>query len=81
VLEDASAPARDVREACRKLAEARAHEALPALKRLCRPHVDESVRLEAARALVAITGETRGFEPGQGARDREAAYRAWSEEQ
>jgi HEAT repeat protein len=77
ILED---PSVDRRDACKELGRARAEEALPALKRLCRVQVEERVRLEAARALVAITGETRGFEPGQGASAREAAYRAWAEE-
>ncbi len=73
-------PSVDRRDACRELGRARAEEAVPLLKRLCRPQVEERVRLEAVRALVAITGETRGFEPGQSATAREAAYRAWSEE-
>lgn len=76
ILED---PSVDRRDACKELGRARAVDAVPALKRLCRPQVEEGVRLEAARALVAITGETRGFEPGQSATAREAAYRAWSE--
>mgnify|MGYP007097269366 CR=1 FL=1 len=42
--------------------------------------LEEALRLAAVRALVRITGEYRGFEPGQPARDREAAYRAWIEE-
>jgi hypothetical protein len=81
VLHDASAPVLYRQHACEQLAALRAEEAVPVLKRLCRPHVEEGVRLEAARALVAITGETRGFEPGQGVRAREAAYRAWAEEE
>jgi HEAT repeat protein len=67
-------------EACRELARLRATDAVPALQRLCRPRVEERVRLAAVRALVAITGETRGFEPGQSATAREAAYRAWAGE-
>jgi HEAT repeat protein len=66
--------------ACRDLGRMGAEDAVPALKRLCRARVEERVRLEAIRALVAITGETRGFEPAQGASAREAAYRAWAEE-
>jgi hypothetical protein len=80
VLADPSQPAAARRDACREIAAARASQAVPALKRLCRPHVEESVRLEAARALVALTGETRGFEPGQRASEREAAFRAWADE-
>ncbi len=76
-LEDASA---DRRDACRELGRGGAQEAVPLLKRLCRAHEDDALRLEAARALVAITGETRGFESGQSATAREAAYRAWAEE-
>jgi HEAT repeat protein len=67
-------------DACKQLGLGRAADAVPALKRLCRARVEDAVRLEAARALVEITGETRGFEPGQGASAREAAYRAWAEE-
>jgi len=78
LLEDASA---DRRDACRELGRAGAREAVPLLKRLCRAHEDDALRLEAARALVAITGETRGFESGQSATAREAAYRAWAEEE
>jgi HEAT repeat protein len=77
ILEDPSA---DRLDACRELGRAGAAEAVPALKRLCRPQAGERLRLEAVRALVAITGETRGFEPGQPASAREAAYRAWAEE-
>ncbi len=66
--------------ACRDLGRMGAEDAVPALKRLCRSRVEERVRLEAIRALVAITGETRGFEPAQAASAREAAYRAWAEE-
>jgi HEAT repeat protein len=80
-LRDPSAPVRHRADACRAVAALRADEAVPLLKRLCRPQVEEAVRLEAVRALMAITGETRGFEPGQGARAREAAYRAWAEEE
>ncbi len=77
ILDD---PSGERRDACEKLGRARAAEAVPLLKRLCRPHEDDGLRLEAVRALVAITGETRGFEPGQSATARETAYRAWSEE-
>jgi hypothetical protein len=65
--------------ACRLLGLARAHDAVPALRRLCRAAEPDRLRLEAARALVRITGETRGFEPGQSETAREAAYRAWAE--
>jgi len=67
--------------ACRELGRLGADDALPALKRLCRARVEDRVRLEVIRALVAITGETRGFEPGQSATARERAYRAWAEEE
>jgi len=69
----------DRASACRELGRLRAEDAVPALKRLCRARIEERVRLEALRALVAITGETRGFEPGQSATAREAAFRAWAE--
>ena len=71
---------RELRHACRILALARAEQAVPLLQRLCKPQVREQVRLEAIRALVRITGESRGFEAGQKASAREAAYRAWTEE-
>lgn len=77
-LSDLSA---DRAAACRDLGRMGAAEAVPALKRLCRARVEERVRLEAVRALVAITGEARGFEPAQSATAREAAYRAWAEEE
>jgi HEAT repeat protein len=77
ILTDVTA---DRAAACRDLGRMGAEDAVPALKRLCRSRVEERVRLEAIRALVAITGETRGFEPAQGASAREAAYRAWAEE-
>lgn len=77
VLSDMTA---DRVHACRDLGLMGASDAVPALKRLCRARVEERVRLEAVRALVAITGETRGFEPGQGATARAAVYRAWAEE-
>jgi HEAT repeat protein len=76
VLQDVNA---DRAAACRDLGRMGAEDAVPALKRLCRARVPERVRLEAVRALVAITGETRGFEPAQAASAREAAYRAWAE--
>jgi len=65
--------------ACRALARAGVREAVPLLRRLCGPGHPERVRLGAIRALVDLTGETRGFEPAQGPRAREAAYRAWHE--
>jgi hypothetical protein len=68
-----------IARACAALAAARAEEAVPLLRRLCRPEFKESTRLAAVRALVAITGEARGFAPAQTAREREEAYAAWSE--
>jgi len=65
--------------ACRLLGLAGSRAAVPALRRLCRYDRPDALRLEAVRALVRITGETRGFSPGQQARAREAAYRAWAE--
>jgi len=69
------------RHACRMLAMARVEAAVPLLQRLCRPQEEDRLRLEAVRALVRITGETRGYEPGQRATAREAALRAWAEEE
>ncbi|MHC4940623.1 MAG: HEAT repeat domain-containing protein [Planctomycetota bacterium] len=65
--------------ACEQLGENRSRVAIPALKRLCRAGVEPRIRLEAVRALVQITGETRGYAPGQSASDREAAFRAWAD--
>jgi len=65
--------------ACEQLGNIRARVAVPALRRLCRAGVDAAVRLEALRALVRITGEARGYEPGQPASEREAAFRAWAD--
>jgi HEAT repeat protein len=77
ILNDPTATPAQRRLACRMLGVAEAQVAVPLLKRLCAPHQPDRLRLAAVRALVRITGETRGFEPGQGARAREAAYRAW----
>jgi len=60
---------------------ARVEAAVPLLQRLCLPQEEDRLRLEAVRALVRITGETRGYEPGQRATAREAALRAWAEEE
>lgn len=79
-LRDPSASMASRRLACRRLAAAHTREAVPLLRRLCGPRHPDSLRLAAIRALVRITGETRGFQPGQPASDREAAYRAWVEE-
>jgi HEAT repeat protein len=79
ILDDPTATPAQRRLACRMLGLARAEAAVPALKRLCAAHWPDRLRLEAVRALVRITGETRGFEPGQSATDREAAYRAWAD--
>jgi hypothetical protein len=79
-LRDPSAPLSARRLACRRLGAARASAAVPLLRRLCGPEWSDALRLAAVRALVKITGETRGFEPGQPASKREAAYRAWVEE-
>ncbi len=74
---DLGAPPEERVLACRELAELEERDALPLLRRLCGPRVPERVRLEALRALVRITGETRGFRAGQPAREREAVFRAW----
>jgi len=79
LLRDASAPASVRAGACALLGSAGAREAVPALRRLCGPTHPERLRLEAVRALVRLTGESRGFQPGQGARAREEAFRAWAE--
>jgi HEAT repeat protein len=79
VLEDPAAPAESKIEACGLLAATGAEEAVPVLRRLCRPGTPERVRLEAIRTLVRITGDTKGFEAGQGEHDREAALRAWGD--
>ncbi|MDH3590788.1 MAG: hypothetical protein OER88_02860 [Planctomycetota bacterium] len=78
VLRNPFAKQREVKLACKVLIAVRARRAVPDLKRLCRPRIPDSVRLHAVRALVAITGETRGFASGQPARAREAAFRAWA---
>jgi HEAT repeat protein len=64
--------------ACRLLGDAKTEAAVPHLKRLCHVRFPDRVRLEAVRSLVKITGETRGFVPGQRPTEREAAYRAWA---
>ena len=74
---DLGAPLEERVLACRGLAEREERDALPLLRRLCGPRVPERLRLEALRALVRITGETRGFRAGQPAREREAVFRAW----
>jgi HEAT repeat protein len=79
ILNDPTATGAQSRLACRMLGSAVAQAAVPRLKQLCAPCYPDRLRLEAVRALVRITGETRGFEPGQGARSREAAYRAWAD--
>jgi HEAT repeat protein len=79
ILDDPAA-APDVKvEACGLLAAASAADAVPVLRRLCRPGAPDRVRLEAVRALVRITGETRGFEAGQEEGEREAALQAWAD--
>ncbi|MEM8885786.1 MAG: DUF1570 domain-containing protein [Planctomycetota bacterium] len=80
LLRDAIDPSRSEyqrRKAMGELAKLRHRPAVPALQRLCRPGVEPAIRLEAIRTLVAITGETRGYEPGQPASERAAAFRAW----
>ncbi len=77
-LSDAHIPDRSKSHACTLLGMVDAKDAIPALRRLCTPKHDDTVRLAAARALVKLTGETRGFEAGQRARDREAALRRWA---
>jgi len=79
ILNDPTATPAQRRLACRMLGIARAQAAVPLLKRLCAPQLPDRLRLEAVRALVRITGETRGFQPGQGASARESAYRAWAD--
>jgi len=64
--------------ACILLGALRSKIAVPELQRLCRAGVDAPVRLEALRTLVRITGETRGFEPGQGDREREQVFQRWA---
>ncbi|MHC4952546.1 MAG: DUF1570 domain-containing protein [Planctomycetota bacterium] len=78
VIADPSRDAQERARACVVLGVLRAGEAVPALKRLCRNGVDPTIRLEAVRSLVRITGETRGFQAGQSARAREAVYRRWA---
>jgi len=78
LLRDPLAPDRDKVRACVRLAAAGSRRSVPLLQRLCLPRHSDSVRLEAVRALVRITGETRGYEPGQPASDREAVFRAWA---
>ncbi|MHC4930643.1 MAG: HEAT repeat domain-containing protein [Planctomycetota bacterium] len=79
LLEDGSASPTTRARICALLALAGSKRALPALRRLCWPRNPELVRLEAIRALVHLTGERRGFEHGQPARAREAAFRAWAQ--
>ncbi|MEE8107216.1 MAG: hypothetical protein V3T86_16900 [Planctomycetota bacterium] len=52
-------------------------EVIDTLRPLCDTRTPEMVRLAALRALVTITGETRGYRSGQRARERERVYRAW----
>jgi len=78
ILDDASAPPETKARACLMLGAARAEEAVPHLRRLCRPREKDAVRLAAVRALVRITGETKGFAEGQSPSRREAALRAWA---
>lgn len=80
LLADASAPAARRTEACARLGRLGDLRAVTPLRKLCRPSHPEPIRLAALKALVAITGESRGYAPGQGARDREAAFRAWAAE-
>jgi HEAT repeat protein len=79
LLSTASAPEPQRLAACALLGDLRASEAIPLLRRLCGSAHPDRLRIEAMRALVRITGETRGYRPGQGARAREAALRAWAE--
>jgi len=79
VLENAASRPRERVLACRMLGLARAREAVPLLRRHCRVDFEDRVRLAAVRALVAITGETRGFRPAQPIREREAVYRRWTD--
>jgi HEAT repeat protein len=79
ILNDPTATLAQQCLACRMLGVAKADTAVPLLQRLCAPCYPDRLRLAAVRALVRITGESRGFEPGQGAREREAAYRAWAD--
>ncbi len=78
VLRNPFASASEVSLACEALAALRTKRAIADLRRLCRPRIGDPKRLAAVRALVKITGETRGFAPGQSAREREAAFRAWA---
>jgi len=66
--------------ACAALAALGDRQVVGLLRDLCRPIYPERVRLAALRALIALTGETRGFVAGQSARRREAVYRAWTAE-
>ena len=77
-LDNRSAPDKDRVKACTLLGLARDPRAVTALRRLCAPKTPDRVRFAAARALVRITGETRGFVAGQPARSREAALRRWA---
>ncbi len=79
ILDDASAAPEAKARACLLLGTVRAEEAIPRLRRLCRPLERDLVRLAAVRALVRITGETRGFAEGQAPSRREAALRAWAD--
>ena len=78
-LGDAGAALADRVAACEELARAREARAVPRLRRLCAAGHADALRLAAVRALVRITGETRGFRPGQRAREREAALRRWAD--
>jgi len=78
VASDPTAQREDRVRACMLLGVLRATNAVPALQRLCRSGVDRTVRLEALRSLVRITGEKRGFKAAQGARARERAFRRWA---
>ena len=78
ILGTSSASSRFKIRACVLLGDAKTQAAVPELKRLCRVHVPDRVRLAAIRALVKITEETRGFVPAQRISEREAAYRAWA---
>ena len=77
-LEDRSVRERPKAHACALLGMAGDKAAIPVLRRLCAPRHDDRVRLAAARALIKLTGETKGFRPGQSAREREAALRRWA---
>jgi len=75
---DPSRDSRDRVNACVLLGRIHAGDSISGLQRLCRPGVDSDVRLAALRALVRITGKTRGYRLAQSARERERAFRAWA---